>query len=112
MPFNPFMAGHAQSVHSPFKGPLPQPYDTYHSKAPSVIPWRAFFFSHGLFPVSLDHSSLLGAYVYISLACLDAGGLTLAHGEFVGMALAQEDILQPCHVSSTDSPLDIRYGGS
>ena len=70
------------------------------------MPWRAFLHHHGLFPASLSHTSQIGSHVYVSLACLDPEGLSLAHGEFVGMSLVQEDILQASHFSNAESPTD------
>lgn len=105
---NPFSSGYAHNTHYPHYGRLPHPFNTFYTKASTVIPWRDFFLSYGLFPVSLDHTSVLGTYVYISLACLDAEGLSLAHGEFVGMSLVQEDILQTSNLAISESPMDLR----
>ncbi len=107
-PYNPFITDHAHNVHYPHHGKLPRPFDLYNSKGSAVIPWRAFFFLHGLFPVAMDHSFLTRPLVYISLGCLGAGGLSLAHGEFTGMSLVQEDILQANNLVLAESPVDVR----
>lgn len=73
-----------------------------------MIPWRLFFHRHGLFPLTLDHSALTGAYVQVSLACFDPDSLGVAHGEFIGMLLIQEDILQASNLAVSESPLDVR----
>lgn len=106
--FNPFLTNHAHNAHYPHYGLLPHPYRTQHSKAASTLPWRTFFFTHGLFPSAMDHSSLVEGYVYVSLASLGPEGLGLAHGEFVGMSLVQEDILQTARLNSSESPMDVR----
>ncbi len=59
-----------------------------------MIPWHYFLVNRGIYPISLDHTSNLGALVYVSLACLDREEQSLAHGEFLGMSLLLEDILQ------------------
>ena len=86
---------------------LAHPFDIYHSKAPAVIPWRDFFFAHGLFPVALDHSFMTRSLVYISLGCLEGEGLSLAHGEFTGMSLVQEDILHSNNLGLAESPMEM-----
>lgn len=51
---------------------------------------------------------MVGDYVFISLSCLPPEGLSLAHGEFLGMALVEEDVLLASNLPVSESPLDVR----
>lgn len=105
---NLFCAAQYHNIHYPQYSQLPHPLNTFLSKVSTAVPWRVFFHSHGLFPLTLDHSALTGAYVHVSLACFDPGSLSVAHGEFIGMSLIQEDILQASNLAVSESPIDVR----
>ena len=49
---------------------------------------------HGLFPITLDHTGEVGGMVFSSLVCLGPKARCLAHGEFLGMSLLLEEVLQ------------------
>jgi hypothetical protein len=105
---NLFCAAQFHNIHYPQYNQLPHPFDIFLTKATTTVPWRVYFHSHSLFPLTLDHSASAGAYLHASLACFDPDTLSMAHGEFIGMALIQEDILQASNLAMSESPLDVR----
>ena len=100
---NPLSFTHPSNVHYPCYSYLPRPLNTLQSKACHITPWRTFFSRQGLFPTVLEHPIDTGYFIYTSLACLGKEVQKLAHGEFIGLSLLLEDVLQDSELELTPS---------
>ena len=94
---NPLSASTAHNVHYLDHSYLPHPLDCsllIRAREASVISWAYFLLHRGLFPNTLNHTQEVGPLVFTSLVCLGQEGRSLAHGEFLGVSLLLEDVLQ------------------
>ena len=93
---NPLSATQPQNIHYSSHSPLVQPLNSslQNKMGSPLFPWDYFLKLRGLFPVALDHTGEVGPLVFSSLACLGPEGRSLVHGEFLGMSLLLEEVLQ------------------
>lgn len=100
---NSLSAAPAHSVHYPSHSYMPHPLDCaiLNDRKSPIIPWAYLLMRRGLFAVTLDHTREMGSMVFSSLVCLGQEGKSLVHGEFLGMSLLLEEVLQSSDLAVT-----------